>query len=344
MGTHLIVIVHDIYANSDTVALLTDSIQSEFNVTGTPISTSSMSSHHNVTDVHIYVSSANEDFATCNSSWLLGQCSAANTMREGIAPAGIRLAKELDDVIRIYDASYVSFVAVGIGGLVARYAIGAMFKSGRIQDLVPLYFITIGTPHLGLWSTEWSTVKTFCLDTWNSYIRNCWCACFSFSQTMHECLLNDGKFGVPCLLLEMSRDGVLPFMSALKSFRMRVAYANICNDWLASYATAAITASKFVSQHIRSSVIVADTAVADSRYLHDKSMDLIHHHHKEHLIRTILRNLNSLTWRRVFVRLDDLTTSCTQDAHTQIAMAKHAWGSAGLEVLLHVVSVLKAGN
>ena len=56
----------------------------------------------------------------------------------------------------------ISFIAHSIGGLVARYAIGKLYKPsertsdgcekdllGTISGLMPMNFITLATPHLG---------------------------------------------------------------------------------------------------------------------------------------------------------------------------------------------------
>lgn len=53
----------------------------------------------------------------------------------------------------------ISFVSHSLGGLVARYAIGRLYKcettsdpsgiNGKIAGLEPMNFVTVATPHLG---------------------------------------------------------------------------------------------------------------------------------------------------------------------------------------------------
>ncbi|GFP94139.1 putative lipase rog1 [Phtheirospermum japonicum] len=73
---------------------------------------------------------------------------------------GERLADEVLQVIkRKPSLKKFSFVALSVGGLVARYAIGKLYKppsrgcndesKGTIADLQPINFITVATPHLG---------------------------------------------------------------------------------------------------------------------------------------------------------------------------------------------------
>lgn len=65
----------------------------------------------------------------------------------------------------------ISFIAHSVGGLVARYAIGKLYKTpenepvqssiGTICGLVAMNFITIATPHLG--SSGHKQVSQLCM-------------------------------------------------------------------------------------------------------------------------------------------------------------------------------------
>ncbi|KAG6781262.1 hypothetical protein POTOM_014153 [Populus tomentosa] len=99
-------------------------------------------------------------------------CSEKNMFRltlDGIDVMGDRLAEEVLEVIqRKPNLQKISFVAHSVGGLVARYAIGRLYrppKKENVEDstdgtsiddlkatiggLEPMNFITVATPHLG---------------------------------------------------------------------------------------------------------------------------------------------------------------------------------------------------
>ncbi|XP_052307051.1 uncharacterized protein LOC18097076 isoform X3 [Populus trichocarpa] len=99
-------------------------------------------------------------------------CSEKNMFRltlDGVDVMGDRLAEEVLEVIqRKPNLQKISFVAHSVGGLVARYAIGRLYrppKKENVEDstdgtsiddlkatiggLEPMNFITVATPHLG---------------------------------------------------------------------------------------------------------------------------------------------------------------------------------------------------
>lgn len=57
----------------------------------------------------------------------------------------------LDVVTRWPEVHKISFVAHSLGGLVARYAVGRLYKhyEAKVAGLEPINFITVATPHLG---------------------------------------------------------------------------------------------------------------------------------------------------------------------------------------------------
>ncbi|KAG7030857.1 ROG1 [Cucurbita argyrosperma subsp. argyrosperma] len=99
-------------------------------------------------------------------------CSERNVSKltlDGVDVMGDRLAEEVLQVIqRKPNLQKISFVAHSVGGLVARYAIGKLYRppetekledaspngqpqepSGAIGGLEPVNFVTVATPHLG---------------------------------------------------------------------------------------------------------------------------------------------------------------------------------------------------
>ncbi|GKE87611.1 putative lipase ROG1 isoform X1, partial [Tanacetum coccineum] len=92
---------------------------------------------------------------------------AATQTLDGVDIMGERLAQEVLEVIKQKpNLRKISFVAHSVGGLVARYAIGRLYRPPKenleglsledseesrptIGGLVPMNFITVATPHLG---------------------------------------------------------------------------------------------------------------------------------------------------------------------------------------------------
>ncbi|KAL6525449.1 hypothetical protein OROHE_015756 [Orobanche hederae] len=99
------------------------------------------------------------------------ECNSSRLTFDGVDKMGERLAEEVIDVIKHWrGVRKISFVAHSLGGLVARYAIGRLYKlsprtgstglpgycsnldqvcEANIGGLEPMNFITFATPHLG---------------------------------------------------------------------------------------------------------------------------------------------------------------------------------------------------
>ncbi|KAL5999323.1 hypothetical protein ACLOJK_040774 [Asimina triloba] len=151
---------------------------------------------------------------------------------DGVDVMGERLAeepltKDISQVVEVIGRKQginkISFIAHSVGGLVARYAIGRLYKPrkenlenesgvvqnedtrGTIAGLEAMNFITVATPHLG-----------------------------SRGHKQHL-FLNDTDKGDTPLLKRMVEDcGDLYYMSALRAFRHRVVYSNVGYDRILS--------------------------------------------------------------------------------------------------------------
>jgi hypothetical protein len=203
---------------------------------------------------------------------------------EGVDRMGERLADEVIHVIERWpNVSKISFVAHSLGGLVARYAIGRLYSkvpvsvnssSGdqhisnlaecqqhyedRIAGLEPMNFITFATPHLG--SRGHRQLPFLC---GLPFLER------SASQTAHwlvgrsgkHLFLTDNDNGKPPLLLEMVNDSDnLKFMSALRCFKRRTAYANASFDHVVGWRTSSIRRQHELPE--------ANALVKDEKYPH----------------------------------------------------------------------------
>ncbi|KAK2981748.1 hypothetical protein RJ640_006000 [Escallonia rubra] len=170
---------------------------------------------------------------------------------DGVDVMGKRLADEVLSVIKRHpDLQKISFIGHSLGGLVARYAIAKLYGhestrktcqdgechldaskdscpeeklKGNIAGLEPVNFITSASPHLG--SRGHKQVPVLCgFYTMEKVAsRTSW----FLGRTGKNLFLTDTDGGKPPLLLQMVSDCEdLQFMSALRSFKRRVAYAN----------------------------------------------------------------------------------------------------------------------
>ncbi|KAL6012811.1 hypothetical protein ACLOJK_003300 [Asimina triloba] len=184
------------------------------------------------------------------------ECNCSLLTLDGVDVMGDRLAQEIVSVIkRRPELQKISFVGHSLGGLIARYAIGRLYgrnprrepsesngdhnvneyevqcveekSEGKIAGLEPVNFITSATPHLGSRGHKQIPI----LHGSRTLEKMASGSSRILRRTGKHLFLKDKNDGKPPLLLQMVDDcGELKFMSALRSFKRRVAYANACYD------------------------------------------------------------------------------------------------------------------
>ncbi|KAL0452598.1 UNVERIFIED_CONTAM: putative lipase ROG1 [Sesamum latifolium] len=188
-------------------------------------------------------------------------CSERNMARltlDGVDVMGERLAEEVLEVIKQKPGlRKISFVAHSVGGLVARYAIGKLYRppkrgtgeelsaaayneasKGTIGDLEPINFITVASPHLGSRGNKQVPFLfgVTALERAAGHLVH-----WIFRRTGRHLFLTDDDEGKPPLLRRMVEDnGEYPFMSALRCFQRRVAYSNVDYDHIVGWRTSSI--------------------------------------------------------------------------------------------------------
>ncbi|KAL6977610.1 hypothetical protein U1Q18_026402 [Sarracenia purpurea var. burkii] len=171
---------------------------------------------------------------------------------------GERLAEEVLHMIKQRpNLRKISFVAHSVGGVVARYAIGRLFRpprrddadvvlsklsveesKGTIGGLEPLNFITVATPHLGSRGNK-QVPFLFGVTAFEKAAGRV--VHWIFRRTGQHLFLVDNDNGKPPLLKRMVKDyGEYYFMSALRSFKRRVAYSNVGYDHIVGWCTSSI--------------------------------------------------------------------------------------------------------
>uniref|UniRef100_A0A0E0LR55 DUF676 domain-containing protein n=1 Tax=Oryza punctata TaxID=4537 RepID=A0A0E0LR55_ORYPU len=168
---------------------------------------------------------------------------------DGVDVMGQRLADEVIDVIsRKPELTKISFLAHSVGGLAARYAIAKLYRhpndtskgetKGTICGLEAMNFITVATPHLGSRGNNQVPLLfgSIAMENFASRVVH-----WVFRRTGKHLFLTDDDEGEPPLLQRMAEDyGDLYFISALRAFRRRVAYANADCDHIVGWRTSSI--------------------------------------------------------------------------------------------------------
>ncbi|XP_042509519.1 putative lipase ROG1 [Macadamia integrifolia] len=184
-------------------------------------------------------------------------CSERNESKltlDGVDVMGERLAEEVVELIkRKPDVQKISFIGHSMGGLVARYAIGRLYRPpktetvqgacgedsrGTIYGLEAMNFITVATPHLG---SRGNKQVPFLFGVPAFEKAACLIIHWIFRRTGRHLFLTDIEEGKPPLLQRMVDDwGDLYFMSALHAFKRRVAYSNVAYDHIVGWRTSSI--------------------------------------------------------------------------------------------------------
>ncbi|KAA8522776.1 hypothetical protein F0562_009199 [Nyssa sinensis] len=297
------------------------------------------------------------------------ECNFSRLTFDGVDRMGERLAEEVLDVVKRWpEVRKISFVAHSLGGLVARYAIGRLYElfpkmessgitgksssrehssnstqwleqcyEARIAGLEPVNFITFATPHLG---SRGHKQLPFLLGF--PFLER------SASQTAHwivgrsgkHLFLTDNDDGRPPLLLQMVNDSDdLKFMSALRSFRRRVAYANANYDHVVGWRTSSIRRQCELPK--------SDLLVRDEKYPHivyvepettlgiqNKASSVVGKQTSD-LEEVMIQGLTQVPWERVDVSFHKSRQRYV--AHTTIQVKSYWLNSDGADVVLHMI-------
>ncbi|XP_015935016.1 lipid droplet phospholipase 1 [Arachis duranensis] len=297
------------------------------------------------------------------------ECNSAMLTFDGVDVMGDRLAKEVISVIKRHPSvEKISFVGHSLGGLIARYAIAKLYErdismefsyengksegqsslvqefhdrkknyEGKIAGLEPINFITSATPHLG--ASGHKQCPMFFGFRYAEKVATR--ASGLLGKTGKHLFLADGSNGKPPLLLQMAHDSEdLKFMSALRSCKRHVAYANVRYDKLVGWSTSSIRhrnelpKRRNLSSHERYPHIVnVETArsscVPTERGTKNSGL------HRLDMEEEMIRSLTTISWERVDVRFSGTMQKFL--AHSTIQVKTYSINSAGTDVVQHMV-------
>ncbi|KAL3331782.1 hypothetical protein AABB24_032413 [Solanum stoloniferum] len=296
------------------------------------------------------------------------ECNYSVLTFDGVDRMGERLAKEVEDVIKRWPGvRKISFVAHSLGGLVARYAIGRLYEppmktevaglSGSclvreenvsdqchkqsseetVAGLEPVNFITVATPHLG--SRGHKQLPLLCglpLLEKGALQTAHWIA----GRSGKHLFLTDKDNGKPPLLLRMVNDSDdLMFMSGLRSFKRRVAYANANYDHVVGWRTSSIRRQDELPK--------SNLQIKDQKYPHivnieqETTLDINHKvsslegKKMADLEEEMIEGLTQVPWERIDVSFHESRQRYV--AHNTILVKTYWLNSDGADVIEHMI-------
>ncbi|XP_050386756.1 putative lipase ROG1 [Argentina anserina] len=301
-----------------------------------------------------------EQFVKMLPDKVLVHCSERNVSTltlDGVDVMGERLAGEVVELVqRKPNLRKISFVAHSVGGLVARYAIGKLYRPAKgentehshpngceedsrstICGLEPMNFITVATPHLGSRGNK-QVPFLFGVPAFeklaNAVIH------LIFRRTGRHLFLNDDDDGKPPLLKRMIEDyNGCYFMSALRRFSRRVAYSNVGYDHIVGWRTSSIR---------RDSELPKWEDTVDEKYPH-----IVYEEHckaydaeqceptsvdgsdSDQLEGELVTGLSRVSWEKV-----DVSFHCSKQrfaAHSVIQVKDQAAHKEGEDVIRHMI-------
>lgn len=310
---------------------------------------------------------AAKQFLKTHPKEVIVHCSESNysiLTFDGVDVLGKRLADEVLTVIERHPyLRKISFVSHSLGGLVSRYAIAILYgesvpsksslengelekdenkldkSEGRIAGLVPMNFITSATPHLG--SRGHKQAPALCginnLESVAAYASKL------LGRTGNHLFLRDAGKGKPPLLLQMVKDSEeLPFITALKSFKRRVAYANVRYDLFVGWSTSSLRRRSELPKPqdlFRSKVYphIINVESAKNESIHG-GIDLEANRKKyrtRDMEEAMIKALTQMTWERVDV--DFKGSKQRLFAHSTIQVKNYFMHSDGVDVIQHMI-------
>uniref|UniRef100_J3LHT6 DUF676 domain-containing protein n=1 Tax=Oryza brachyantha TaxID=4533 RepID=J3LHT6_ORYBR len=287
------------------------------------------------------------------------QCNHSKLTYDGVDLMGERLAEEVRQVVqRRSNLKNISFVAHSLGGLVTRYAIGKLYDAsinaeayldkdnfsdeqrtsngGKIAGLEPINLITVATPHLG---SRWNKQLPFLFGVPFLERTAAGTAHFIVGRTGKHLFLTDTDDGKAPLLVRMVEDcDDGKFMSALRSFRRRVAYANVTYDHIVGWRTSSIR-----RQHELPKLQLAPSDKMYPHVIHVDKGNSEHHLPEESVEASLtysieelmIRGLTQVPWERVDVCFHK--SWLRYNAHHNIQVRIHPVNSDGEDVIYHMI-------
>ncbi|KAJ4706537.1 alpha/beta-Hydrolases superfamily protein [Melia azedarach] len=326
----------------------------------------SSSADHLVVMVHGILGSATnwkfgaEQFVKRLPDKVFVHCSERNMSTlslDGVDVMGERLAEEVLEVIqRKPNLHKISFIAHSVGGLVARYGIGRLYRPPRIENLEDssadkqeenskatiggleaMNFITVATPHLG---SRGNKQVPFLFGV-PAFEKAASCVIhLIFRRTGRHLFLTDNDEGKPPLLQRLVEEhDENHFMSALRTFKRRVAYSNVGYDHIVGWRTSSIRRNSELPKwegsldekypHI---VYEEHCKACDAEQLESNSTE---EEGSDKLEEELLKGLSRVSWEKIDVSFHSSRQRFA--AHSVIQVKDETMHVEGADVIHHMI-------
>ncbi len=167
---------------------------------------------------------------------------------KGVQRGSEELASEIIDLLSNDDGlaiETISFVGNSLGGIYARYAISLLYDfntNSFINNIKPLAFVTIASPHLGV-----NYNQNYIEGDLQLYVPNTikYLISLLFSITGQDMFMLDSKGNIKdSILYKLATEN--KYLIPLKLFKYRQLYANLQNDLMVTLSTASFIANENV--------------------------------------------------------------------------------------------------
>lgn len=153
---------------------------------------------------------------------------------DGIEVGAERIAHEVEETVtklsgKGTNITKISIIGYSLGGLIARYAVGILYKDGLFDKLQPVNFTTFATPWIGVRSSK----KGITGQIWNAVAPR------TLSVSGMQMFSADNFRDTGRSLLAVMADSNSIFARGLKRFKHKSLYANTMNDRSVPFYTAA---------------------------------------------------------------------------------------------------------
>ncbi|EKM52441.1 uncharacterized protein PHACADRAFT_100987 [Phanerochaete carnosa HHB-10118-sp] len=169
---------------------------------------------------------------------------------DGIDWGGERVAEELLDEVKRIEAedqkvTKLSVIGYSLGGLVSRYLVGVLQQRNFFDNVKPMNFVTVATPHIGL--VRFPSFRSRMFAFFGPRL---------LSRTGEQFYAVDKWSASGRPLLEVMADPQRIFYQTLSSFEHICFYANAINDTTVPYLSAAAETEDPFKDYVKTGLVI----------------------------------------------------------------------------------------
>ncbi|EGG13976.1 esterase/lipase/thioesterase domain-containing protein [Cavenderia fasciculata] len=248
---------------------------------------------------------------------------------QGIDACGDRLFNEIVQLTKQYQEQIkkISIIGHSLGGLITRHAIGKLYQHGYFNNVQPIQYISLSSPHCGSRRPKSTAFnKLACVFT-DAMIK----------MTGKQLMLTDDPENP--LLLKMTDPNDI-YYKGLELFKSRILYSNIENDIQVNFCTSDMTHRNPYTKRV-GKVEELIEMIFHEKYPHiinpstqapfvPVGEDSFKNEEKRQQLLKMLQNLQTLTFDRYHCYFKNFLS------HTNVIMKRSYLNNEGQDVIQHV--------